>query len=122
MHARARAPACGVVMQAFLCSTPRAFISKGTRRSVALFFLLGWDCKLGPEASARRIMCGACGLWRIIAYEAVLAVRDDADWTCSQLRCAGGEAHSAAQQVPMIFLLPHLDCWALRKSWHVRKR
>ena len=34
-----------------------------------------------------RILCSACGLWRIIAYESVLAVRDDAEWTCAQLRC-----------------------------------
>lgn len=42
---------------------------------------------LAPLSLACRILCGACGLWRIIAYEAVLAVRDDAEWTCAQLRC-----------------------------------
>ncbi|KAK9834168.1 hypothetical protein WJX81_004826 [Elliptochloris bilobata] len=32
------------------------------------------------------ILCSTCGLWRIIAYEAMLEVRGDAEWTCAQLR------------------------------------
>ena len=52
----------------------------------------GWvlvrvQSQIRPLSFACRILCGACGLWRIIAYEAVLAVRDDAEWTCAQLRC-----------------------------------
>jgi CW-type Zinc Finger len=38
----------------------------------------------------RRVQCSACSKWRILTFDAMQAIEADAEWTCSQLRCAPG--------------------------------
>ena len=36
---------------------------------------------------ACRVQCSICRVWRIVAFEAVAALRDGDDWTCALQRC-----------------------------------
>ena len=43
--------------------------------------------RLCAMCGVRRVLCSECGQWRIVGYDALLAMAKDAHWTCASLRC-----------------------------------
>jgi hypothetical protein len=71
--------------------------------SPGFYELLG-RLRLHAEQHARDhwVQCSACGLWRIISWQQLAALKGEAaDWTCSMLRCVVWRAAGMADLILM---------------------